>query len=94
MYNSSFVNSLYGILPVDGPPKPKSRMKMVCEGSHERIVGLHVIGDGADEMMQGFAVAIKMRATKSDFDSCIAIHPTAAEEFVTMAPWGLDPSRY
>lgn len=93
VYNSSFVNSLYGILPIDGPPKPKSRMKMVCEGANDRIVGLHVIGDGADEMMQGFAVAIKMGATKSDFDSCIAIHPTAAEEFVTMAPWGLKISQ-
>ena len=43
---------------------------------------------GADEMLQGFGVAIKMGATKADFDSCIAIHPTAAEEFVTLFPWG------
>ena len=89
VYTSSFVNSLYGILPIDGPPKPKSRMKLVCEGENERIVGIHVIGDGSDEMLQGFAVALQMRATKSDFDNCVAIHPTAAEEFVTMAPWGL-----
>ena len=52
-------------------------------------MGLHVIGDGADEMLQGFGVAMKMNATKSDFDNCIAIHPTAAEELVTLAPWGL-----
>lgn len=53
------------------------------------MVGLHVIGMGADEMLQGFAVALKMGATKADFDACVALHPTAAEEFVTMAPWGL-----
>ena len=89
VYNSSFVNSLYGILPVDGPPKPRTRMKLICVGEEERIVGLHVIGDGSDEMLQGFSVAVKMNATKADFDNCIAIHPTAAEEFVTLAPWGL-----
>ena len=49
-----------------------------------QIVGLHIIGIGADEMLQGFAVAVKMGATKADFDSCVAIHPTAAEELVTM----------
>jgi glutathione reductase (NADPH) len=89
VYNSGFVNSLYGILPVSGPPKPKTRMKLVCVGDDERIVGLHVIGDGADEMLQGFGVAVKMHARKEDFDNCMAIHPTAAEEFVTLAPWGL-----
>lgn len=50
----------------------------------ERIVGLHAIGVGVDEMLQGFAVAIKMGATKEDFDNTVAIHPTGAEEFVTM----------
>ena len=89
VYSSGFVNSLYGILPINGPPKPKSRMKLVCAGDEERVVGLHVIGDGADEMLQGFGVAVQMNATKADFDNCVAIHPTAAEEFVTMAPWGL-----
>jgi hypothetical protein len=48
-----------------------------------------VIGMGADEMLQGFGIALKMGATKADFDSCVAIHPTAAEEFVTLFPWGL-----
>ena len=43
----------------------------------------------SDEVLQGFAVAMKMRATKADFDNCVAIHPTAAEELVTLAPWGL-----
>jgi pyruvate/2-oxoglutarate dehydrogenase complex dihydrolipoamide dehydrogenase (E3) component len=59
-------------------------MKLVCAGKDEKIVGIHVIGDGADEMLQGFAVAVKMGATKSDFDSTIPIHPTSAEELVTM----------
>lgn len=60
------------------------RMKLVCVGSDERIVGLHGIGFGVDEMIQGFAVAIKMGATKADFDNTVAIHPTGSEEFVTM----------
>lgn len=49
-----------------------------------QVVGLHVIGLGADEMLQGFGVAVKMGATKADFDNCVAIHPTAAEEMVTL----------
>lgn len=59
-------------------------MKLVCSGPNEKVVGIHVIGDGADEMMQGFAVAVKMGATKADFDNTIAIHPGSAEELVTM----------
>jgi glutathione reductase (NADPH) len=47
-------------------------------------VGCHLIGLGADEILQGFAVAIRMGATKSDFDDTVAIHPTSAEELVTM----------
>ena len=50
----------------------------------KRVVGVHVIGPGADEMIQGFAVAVRMGATKRDFDDTVAIHPTSAEEFVTM----------
>ncbi|HEY8508295.1 MAG TPA: glutathione-disulfide reductase [Steroidobacteraceae bacterium] len=64
--------------------KPRTEMKLVTTGPERRIVGLHVIGPGADEMLQGFAVAIRMGATKSDFDDTVAIHPTSAEEFVTM----------
>ena len=60
------------------------RMKLVCVGPDERIVGIHGIGYGMDEILQGFAVALKMGATKKDFDDTVAIHPTAAEEFVTM----------
>ncbi|MCK3658286.1 glutathione-disulfide reductase [Pasteurellaceae bacterium Pebbles2] len=60
------------------------RMKLVCVGKEEKVVGLHGIGFGVDEMIQGFAVAIKMGATKADFDNTVAIHPTGSEEFVTM----------
>ena len=59
-------------------------MKLVCAGQQQRVVGIHIIGDNADEMLQGFAVAVKMGATKADFDSTIAIHPSSAEELVTM----------
>jgi glutathione reductase (NADPH) len=64
--------------------KPRSEMKLVTVGPEKRVVGVHVIGPGADEMMQGFAVAVRMGATKKDFDDTVAIHPTSAEELVTM----------
>ena len=64
--------------------KSTTAMKLVCAGSDERVVGIHIIGDRADEMLQGFAVAVKMGATKADLDNTIAIHPTSAEELVTM----------
>ncbi|MCG8488489.1 MAG: glutathione-disulfide reductase [Chromatiales bacterium] len=62
----------------------KMAMKLVTVGAREKVVGCHVIGIGADEMLQGFAVAMRMGATKKDFDDTIAIHPSAAEELVTM----------
>ncbi|ASQ47113.1 glutathione-disulfide reductase [Legionella clemsonensis] len=64
--------------------KTPTAMKLVTLGKDEKIVGLHVIGYGADEMLQGFGVAVKMGALKRDFDNTVAIHPTSAEEFVTM----------
>jgi glutathione reductase (NADPH) len=64
--------------------KAKAVMKLVTVGTEERIVGCHVFGPGADEMLQGFAVAVRMGATKRDFDDTVAIHPTSAEELVTM----------
>jgi glutathione reductase (NADPH) len=64
--------------------KPKTIMKLICAGPEEKVVGCHILGPGADEMLQGFGVAIKMGATKADFDNCVAIHPTSAEELVTM----------
>jgi glutathione reductase (NADPH) len=79
-YNASFVPMYHALTA----RKPKCEMKLVVVGAEERIVGLHVIGAGADEMLQGFAVAVKMGATKRDFDDTVAIHPTSAEEFVTM----------
>ena len=59
-------------------------MKLVCCGAKEKVVGVHIIGHGADEMLQGFAVALKMGATKADFDNTVAIHPTSSEELVTL----------
>lgn len=63
----------------------KALMKLVCEGRDERVVGVHVLGPGADEMIQGFAVAVKMGARKADFDATVAVHPTSAEELVLMS---------
>jgi glutathione reductase (NADPH) len=80
VYESRFVPMYHAMTK----RKPKVAMKLVCVGPEERVVGLHVIGAGADEMLQGFAVAIRMGATKRDFDDTVAIHPTSAEEFVTM----------
>ncbi|RQM28441.1 hypothetical protein B5M09_009790 [Aphanomyces astaci] len=86
-YTSSFSNLFYSLgKPADH--KPQTAMKLVCIGVEETVVGAHVAGLGADEMIQGFGVAIKMGAYKSDFDNIVAIHPTASEEMVTMAPWG------
>ena len=64
--------------------KSHTDMKLVCVGPEQKIVGCHIIGVGADEMMQGFAVAIRMGATKRDFDDTVAVHPTSSEELVTM----------
>lgn len=62
----------------------KTALKLVVYGPEERVVGIHIVGDGADEMLQGFAVAVQMNARKSDLDATIAIHPSSAEELVTM----------
>jgi glutathione reductase (NADPH) len=80
IYKTSFT-SMYTAVTEHRQP---CRMKLVCVGPQEKIVGLHGIGFGMDEILQGFAVAIKMGATKRDFDNTVAIHPTAAEELVTM----------
>ena len=61
-----------------------TRMKLICAGADEKVVGIHGIGFGMDEILQGFGVAMKMGATKADFDACVAIHPTSAEEYVTL----------
>jgi len=62
----------------------KTAMKLVVQGKDEKVVGIHMIGEGVDEMLQGFAVALKMGATKKDFDDTIAIHPSSSEELVTL----------
>ena len=80
VYKSSFA-SMYSAVTSN---RQESRFKLITAGSEEKVVGLHGIGYGVDEMIQGFAVAIKMGATKADFDATVAIHPTASEEFVTM----------
>lgn len=66
------------------PYRELSNFKLVCVGKEEKVVGLHGIGEGMDEILQGFAVAMKMGATKADFDATVALHPTSAEEFVTL----------
>ncbi|UPG93288.1 glutathione-disulfide reductase [Luteibacter aegosomatissinici] len=60
------------------------RFKLICVGEDSRIVGMQMLGPGVDEILQGFAVAVKMGATKADLDATMAIHPTSAEEMVTM----------
>ena len=62
----------------------KTFMKLIVDGASDRVVGVHMMGPDSAEIMQGIAVAIKAGATKADFDNTIGIHPTAAEEFVTM----------
>lgn len=80
VYQNSFT-SMYTAVTQHRQPV---RMKLVCVGPDERVVGIHGIGHGMDEILQGFVVALKMGATKKDLDDTVAIHPTAAEEFVTM----------
>ncbi|MBZ6068223.1 glutathione-disulfide reductase [Aeromonas schubertii] len=80
IYKSQFT-SMYSALTQHRQP---THMKLVCAGPEEKVVGLHGIGYAMDEILQGFGVAMKMGATKADFDNCVAIHPTSAEEFVTM----------
>ena len=80
VYTSKFA-SMYSAVTSH---RQAARFKLVTAGADEQVVGLHGIGYGVDEMIQGFAVAIKMGATKADFDATVAIHPTGSEEFVTM----------
>ena len=80
IYTSRFIPLYQSMLE----HKTYSAMKLVTAGPEEKILGCHVIGPGADEMLQGFAVAIRMGASKQDLDDTVAIHPTSAEELVTM----------
>ena len=80
VYTTAFTSLYHGVTA----RKTRSRMKLVVTGEEERVVGIHSIGLGSDELIQGFAVAVKLGAKKSDLDRTVAIHPTAAEELVTM----------
>ncbi len=80
VYQSRFTNLYYGVASRRSP----SVVKLVTAGAEERVVGCHMVGDAADEVIQGFAVAVKMGALKRDLDNTVAIHPTAAEELVTL----------
>jgi glutathione reductase (NADPH) len=80
VYVTAFTSLYHGVTQ----RKTRTRMKLVVLGPEERVVGIHSIGLGSDELIQGFAVALKLGATKADLDRTVAIHPTAAEELVTM----------
>ena len=62
----------------------KTYMKLVVEKESRKVLGCHIVGEGADEMLQGFAVAVRAGLSKEDFDQTVGIHPTSAEELVTM----------
>lgn len=79
---------MFGALTGDGE---RTFMKLVCVGSDERVVGIHLLGRSADEILQGFAVALKAGARKADFDATVAIHPTSAEELVLMGEMNRTP---
>ncbi|XP_025250636.1 glutathione reductase, mitochondrial isoform X4 [Theropithecus gelada] len=80
IYSTSFTPMYHAVTK----RKTKCVMKMVCANKEEKVVGIHMQGLGCDEMLQGFAVAVKMGATKADFDNTVAIHPTSSEELVTL----------
>jgi glutathione reductase (NADPH) len=82
IYKTQFTGMYYAMM--DPEDKGPTAYKIVCAGDDEKVVGLHIIGQASAEILQGFGVAIKMGATKQDFDNCVAIHPVSAEELVTM----------
>ncbi|KAI1083760.1 glutathione reductase [Whalleya microplaca] len=82
VYKTSFTAMYYAMMEPEH--KGPTKYKVICAGPEEKVVGLHIMGLGSGEMLQGFGVAIKMGATKKDLDSCIPIHPTSAEELVTL----------
>ncbi|MGV6816973.1 MAG: glutathione-disulfide reductase [Thiotrichales bacterium] len=87
IYSTQFTPMRYALSPQGN----KTAMKLVCAGAEESVVGIHMVGDGVDEMLQGFAVAVKAGLTKTDFDDTVAIHPTSAEELVTLKVPDPDP---
>lgn len=83
-YHKRFADIYFDMMSPEKKTENPTEMKVVCEGPEERVVGVHLLGSHISEMLQGFGVAIKMGATKGDFDRCVGIHPTSAEELVTM----------
>ena len=83
VYHTRFAAMFYDFHPAEEKKLQPTEYKLICAGEDEKIVGMHIIGAGSSEMMQGFGVAVKMGARKRDFDSCVAIHPTSAEELVS-----------
>ncbi len=90
VYKTDFTPMRYSLVAAG----TKTAMKLVCSGDDETVVGIHLVGDGVDEMLQGFAVAVKMGARKSDFDNTVAIHPVSAEELVTLKVPEPDPCEH
>ena len=84
VYHTSFKNMFYDFHPVEEKKLVPTEYKVICQGPEEKVVGMHILGMGSSEMMQGFGVAVKMGARKRDLDACCAIHPTSAEELVTL----------
>lgn len=81
IYRASFTPMQWALVG----KREKSLMKLVCVGEDERVLGIHLLSPGADEMLQGFAVALKMGLHKRDLDATVAIHPSSAEELVLMS---------
>ena len=84
VYHTKFTAMFYDFHPAEEKKLNPTEYKLIVEGPEEKVVGLHILGQGTSEMMQGFGVAVKMGAKKRDFDACVAIHPTSAEELVTL----------
>ncbi|KAI9879530.1 MAG: Glutathione reductase [Pleopsidium flavum] len=82
VYKTNFTAMYYAMMEAE--EKGPTSYKLICTGKEEKVVGLHILGIGSSEMLQGFGVAVKLGATKKDFDNCVAIHPTSAEELVTL----------
>jgi len=83
IYKTTFKAMYFGMFNDDEHKEPTA-YKVICVGPEEKIVGIHIIGMGSDEMMQGFGVVVRMGGTKEDLDRTVAIHPTSAEELVTL----------
>ncbi|KAI9806502.1 MAG: Glutathione reductase [Piccolia ochrophora] len=84
IYQTTFRHMYFDMFTQEERSKNPTMFKLICQGPEEKVVGLHILGQDAPEILQGFGVAIKMGATKKDFDNCVAIHPTSAEELVTI----------